>query len=91
MCDAGSMIKNDDLLEPSDVARLLGLSTTRVRQLALEGQLPVAVRTRRGLRLFRLLDVKRYIAVVEQNRVQRQSATHRALKGPTTPSGEDSA
>ena len=81
------MIKDDDLLEPSDVARLLGLSTTRVRQLALEGHLPVAVRTRRGLRLFRLLDVERYVAAVEQNRVQRQLAVHRALEGPTAPSG----
>jgi DNA-binding transcriptional MerR regulator len=47
------------LLEPIDAGRILGLSPTRVRELADEGSLPVLGRTRRGVRIFRAADVER--------------------------------
>ena len=47
------------LLEPSDAGRVLGLSSSRVRVLADEGQLAVAGRTRRGVRLFAVDEIER--------------------------------
>jgi DNA-binding transcriptional MerR regulator len=39
-------------LEPADVARILGVTPTRVRQMECEGKLPASARTRAGARLF---------------------------------------
>src|SRR6266404_2546530 len=46
-----------DLLETSDVARLLHLTPAAIRAMVRRGRLPVAVRTPRGARLFRRADV----------------------------------
>jgi len=47
--------------ESIDVARRLGVSTDRVRQLADAGELPPAARTARGVRLFDADDVARLL------------------------------
>lgn len=52
----------DELLEVADAAKVLGLGSQRVRQLADTGQL-VALRTSRGTRVFRLVDVEAFAAV----------------------------
>lgn len=39
-------------LEPADVARILGVTPTRVRQMEGEGKLPASARTLAGARLF---------------------------------------
>lgn len=44
-------------LEPTSAGLVLGLSASRIRALADEGELRVAARTTRGLRLFRPEDV----------------------------------
>jgi excisionase family DNA binding protein len=51
----------DDLLTPSDAARVLGLSPDSVRVLSDNGRLP-AMRTVSGRRLFRRGDVDRLAA-----------------------------
>lgn len=61
------------LLEPSDVARILGLSASRVKVMADEGHLPLAGRTRRGVRLF-LAD-----AVERLRKSRRNEATAREV------------
>ena len=50
------MASPDDLLLPSDAARILGVSTDTVRNMDARGQLP-AMRTVSGRRLFRRSDV----------------------------------
>jgi hypothetical protein len=47
-------------LEPADVARETGLSGSSVRELANRGELEVAARTRRGLRLLSPAVVARF-------------------------------
>jgi excisionase family DNA binding protein len=51
-----------DLLTPADAAHILGLSVDMVRILAAEGQLPTAIQTARGARLFRREDVEELAA-----------------------------
>jgi excisionase family DNA binding protein len=51
----------DDLMTPSDAARILGLSADSVRVLSDSGRLP-ALRTVSGRRLFRRSDVDRLAA-----------------------------
>jgi excisionase family DNA binding protein len=51
----------DDLMTPSDAARVLGLSADSVRVLSDSGRLP-AMRTVSGRRLFRRSDVDRLAA-----------------------------
>jgi excisionase family DNA binding protein len=51
----------DDLMTPSDAARVLGLSADSVRVLSDSGRLP-AMRTVSGRRLFRRADVDRLAA-----------------------------
>jgi excisionase family DNA binding protein len=51
----------DDLMTPSDAARILGLSADSVRVLSDSGRLP-AMRTVSGRRLFRRSDVDRLAA-----------------------------
>lgn len=51
----------DDLLTPSDAARVLGLSVDSVRYLADHGRLPV-LRTTSGRRLFKRIDVDQLAA-----------------------------
>jgi len=63
------------LLESGAVGRVLGVSAERVRQLADSGLLPVSMRTRRGVRLFRRADVER---------VRRQRASRRE-QAPVAP------
>ena len=69
----------NDLLTPSDAARVLGLSADSVRVLSDSGRLP-AMRTVSGRRLFRRFDVDRlalqraqHLAVVSAG---RQTAAH---------------
>jgi excisionase family DNA binding protein len=69
----------NDLLTPSDAARVLGLSADSVRVLSDTGRLP-SMRTVSGRRLFRRSDVDRLalqraqqVAVVHAG---RQSASH---------------
>jgi excisionase family DNA binding protein len=69
----------NDLLTPSDAARVLGLSADSVRVLSDTGRLP-SMRTVSGRRLFRRIDVDRLalqraqqVAVVQAG---RQSASH---------------
>jgi excisionase family DNA binding protein len=69
----------NDLLTPSDAARVLGLSADSVRVLSDSGRLP-AMRTVSGRRLFRRVDVDRlalqraqHLAVMAAG---RQAAAH---------------
>lgn len=62
MSEGCSTLKPSLLLEPGDVAELLGVSAQRVRQLADEGKLPPAAVTPRGLRLFDRAAVERLAA-----------------------------
>ena len=55
------------LLAPRDVARRLGLSTSRVVQLDREGVLP-AIRDSAGRRLYEAEDVERFAAEREARR-----------------------
>ena len=64
----------EELLEPSEVGRLLNLSSAWVGQLARQGRLRAAVRTRRGLRLFRREDVEFYIDAIQKGRAIRNNA-----------------
>jgi excisionase family DNA binding protein len=63
---------NEDLLTPSDAARVLGLSADSVRVLSDNGRLP-AMRTVSGRRLFRRGDVDR----LALQRAQNGGASHR--------------
>ena len=56
----------DDLLTPSDAARVLGLSADSVRVLSDNGRLP-SMRTVSGRRLFRRSDVDRLAVQRAQN------------------------
>jgi DNA-binding transcriptional MerR regulator len=62
----------EELLEPSEVGRMLILSSARVSQLAREGRLTVAARTRRGRRLFRREDVENYLRTIQRQRAERE-------------------
>jgi len=66
-----------ELLECADVGRVLDLTSDRVRGLVLEGRLPLAAVTPRGVRLFRREDVEGYLVIVQRERAAR-SATKRA-------------
>lgn len=48
-----------ELLEPCDAARLLGLMPSSIHRLTERGELPLAARTPRGTRLYRQDDVER--------------------------------
>jgi excisionase family DNA binding protein len=61
MNDSALVTNPDDLLTPSDAARVLGLSPDSVRVLSDNGRLP-AMRTVSGRRLFRRGDVDRLAA-----------------------------
>ena len=50
-----------ELLEPVDVGRVLGVGPQRVTQLAEAGKIPVFGRTLRGVRLFRAIDLQRVL------------------------------
>jgi hypothetical protein len=70
------------LLETTDVARLLGVSAERVRQLANVDRLRVSIVTQRGTRLFTLDEVRRF----QRERIDRleDRATRRsARRAPT--------
>ena len=62
----------EELLEPSEVGRILTLSSARVSQLARDGRLTVAARTPRGRRLFRREDVETYLRRVQRERAVRE-------------------
>lgn len=49
-----------ELLTPSDVANILGLSAAGVRDAADDGRLRVAASTPKGMRLFSREDVERF-------------------------------
>ncbi len=55
------MKRGDELLTPSEVARLAGVTPAAVRGWADTGRLPV-LRTPAGLRLFRRADVVHHLA-----------------------------
>jgi excisionase family DNA binding protein len=65
----------DGLLSPADAAEILGLVPATVRALADRGQLP-AMRTARGMRLFRRQDVERLATERAAQRVQRVASEH---------------
>ncbi len=65
-----------ELLAPRDAARLLGVSTSRVQQLAREGELR-EIRDSMGRRLFRPRDVE----AVRLRREQKQSALRQTSEG----------
>jgi excisionase family DNA binding protein len=67
-------------LEPTDAARILHLSTDRVRQLCDEGVLR-AIRTRRGTRLLRREDVERLALERAAQRPQNSVGTSRRSRG----------
>ena len=64
----------DRLLTVANAARILGVVPARVRQLANEGQLPLAAMTVSGTRLFRQEDVERLARVREAKRNQAEPA-----------------
>jgi len=66
----------DDLMTPSDAARVLGLSADSVRVLSDSGRLP-AMRTVSGRRLFRRGDVDRLAA----DRAQQMAAAAAKANG----------
>ena len=68
----------DDLMTPSDAARVLGLSADSVRVLSDSGRLP-AMRTISGRRLFRRSDVDRLAA--ERAQIAASAASKEALDG----------
>ncbi len=70
----------NDLLTPSDAARVLGLSADSVRVLSDNGRLP-AMRTVSGRRLFRRGDVDR----LALQRAQNGAANHAARNTSTQP------
>jgi excisionase family DNA binding protein len=70
----------NDLLTPSDAARVLGLSADSVRVLSDNGRLP-AMRTVSGRRLFRRGDVDR----LALQRAQNGSAHHAARNTSAQP------
>ncbi len=57
-------------LEMSDVVRETGYGTATIRERVLTGRLPVAARTRRGVRLFDPKDVE----ALRRERERRRSA-----------------
>lgn len=59
---------SSDFLTKADVARILGVTPDRVRQLANTGRLKVAQRTPGGVRLFRAADVERFRAEREKTK-----------------------
>ena len=59
----------ETLMTVGDAARLLELSTSRVRQLVTQGRLD-AVRTVSGIRLFRRVDVEKLISQRREQLVQ---------------------
>jgi len=67
-----SEVKRSDqkavLMLQAEVARMMGLSRERVRQLTLMGELPVHEETYGGRSLFRLADVKKLIERREARR-----------------------
>ena len=73
-----------ELLEPVDVGRLLGVGPQRVTQLAEAGEIPVFGRTPRGVRLFRAADIKRVLRA----RAQRQPNSKRTGRGEQEPRAE---
>lgn len=50
-----------ELLEPADVARLLGLMPASIHRMTAAGELSMAARTMRGTRLYRREEVERLI------------------------------
>jgi len=70
----------NDLLTPSDAARVLGLSPDSVRVLSDSGRLP-AMRTVSGRRLFRRGDVDRLAAERASHSAARAHATLEAAAG----------
>jgi len=56
--ETGTSTRAEEILTVGDAARLLGLSTSRVRQLAENGSL-ITFRTTSGIRLFRRSAVER--------------------------------
>jgi len=73
------------LMEISEVARMATLSTSRIRQLEVEGTLRPAIRTTRGVRLYERADVEQFlidVASARQRRaVQRRVAVVTELEG----------
>jgi excisionase family DNA binding protein len=63
----------DDLMTVADAAEILGLSVDMVRLLERNGRLP-ALRTTRGIRLFRRADVDR---LAEERKLGRKGRSHR--------------
>jgi hypothetical protein len=66
-----------ELLEPCDVGRLLGVGPQRVTQLAQAGRIRVFGRTPRGVRLFRASDVTRMLRARAQSRAISASGRRR--------------
>jgi len=60
----------EQLLSAADAARLLGVVPATVRQMERDGRLP-ALRTRGGMRLFRINDVNR---LMDQRQAARNAA-----------------
>jgi len=71
----------NDLMTPSDAARILGLSADSVRVLSDSGRLP-GMRTVSGRRLFRRGDVDRLAAERAQHAI---AAAHKNGGGATAP------
>jgi hypothetical protein len=59
------------LLEISEVARMVTLSVSRIRQLEAEGTLRPAIRTTRGVRLYERADVEKFLNDVVSARQHR--------------------
>lgn len=71
----------NDLMTPSDAARILGLSADSVRVLSDSGRLP-GLRTVSGRRLFRRGDVDRLAAERAQNAMAAASAKNGGAAAP---------
>ena len=62
----------DELLTVGDVARLADVVPATVVLASQCGRLPVVARTRRGIRLFRLRDVKRFVEARKAARLEKK-------------------
>jgi hypothetical protein len=64
------------LLEPSEAARLLGISSSGIRYLTRAGKLPIAATTSRNVRMYRREDIDRLASQyrTDQGSVRSQHA-----------------
>lgn len=64
----------EPFLEPADAGRLVGLTGAGLNAAADRGHLPIAARTTRGTRLYRLADVQAFATRRRTGRVEAEAS-----------------